>query len=205
MPTTAMSIRGMLANPDAGLFFRFQFNPHEISTDKAVKYDSLSPAGWDRPILQYVNNGESTIEFDVMADSTPASGSANAVRAYGVLDVIAVMETFKLPQSFSVSSAIKNGVSLQTLVPNRTMRRFTQPPDCYFVYGLKWAKCKLVSAPVRQGLFNRALIPQRMFTKIKLVVIEDGWMADVADAERRVLAVLGSSITTGLSTIKSGV
>ena len=30
MPTTAMSIRGMLANPDAGLFFRFQFNPHEI-------------------------------------------------------------------------------------------------------------------------------------------------------------------------------
>jgi hypothetical protein len=44
-----------------------------------------------------------------------------------------------------------------------------------------------------------------MFTKIKLVVIEDGWMADVADAERRVLAVLGSSITTGLSTIKSGV
>jgi hypothetical protein len=119
--------------------------------------------------------------------------------------VIAVLETFKLPQSFSVSSAIKNGVSLQTLVPNRTMRRFTQPPDCYFVYGLKWAKCKLVSAPVRQGLFNRALIPQRMFTKIKLVVIEDGWMADVADAERRVLAVLGSSITTGLSTIKSGV
>lgn len=205
MSTSSMSIRGMLANPDAGLFFRFQFNPHEITTDKPVKYDALSPAGWDRPILQYVNNGEQTIEFDVMADATPASGAVNLVRPYGVLDVIAVLETFKLPQSFSAASAIRNGISLSTLVPNRSMRRFTQPPDCYFVYGLKWAKCKLVSAPIREGLYTKALIPQRMFTKIKLVVIEDGWMADAADAERRVLSILGSSITTGLATMKNGI
>jgi hypothetical protein len=94
--------------------------------------------------------------------------------------MIAVLESFKLPQD-------------DGFFPDLKRRRFTQPPNCYFIYGLKWAKCKLLDAPVRELLFTRdTLTPQRFFTTIKLIVVEDGDLYALESYQRALLAKIGS-------------
>ncbi len=177
------SIRGMLANVTQGLFYKFQFNPSVIKTDKPVHYGILSPAGWDRPIIQYERNGERTMEFDLIGDSTPGSqGQFESARLYGVRDMIAILESFMLP-----------AVDMSDILGNKKKRKFSEPPNCYFVYGLKWAKCKLASAPIRETLFDKTLTPQRFFTTLKLIVMEDGILNDIETAQRVLLSRFGSA------------
>ncbi len=188
------STRGIMANLKAGLFFKFQFNPSEIETDKKVEYDSFTPPGWSRPILRYKGNGESTIEFDLWGDSTEGSAGIEAFtlpRPFGVRDVIAVLESFKLPEQKPFE------------LPKFYGRKFVAPPDCYFIYGLRWARCKLVEAPVKEMLFSpMTLNPNRFRTHIKLVVIEEGSLYEYASVQRVLMARLASG-TGALSALTS--
>lgn len=181
----ARSTRGIMANIKAGLFFKFQFNPSEMETDKKVNYDFYAPPGWDRPIARYKGNGESTIEFELWGDSTAGSAGIEAFtlpRPFGVRDVISVLESFKLPEQKPFE------------LPRFYGRRFVAPPDCYFIYGMRWARCKLIDAPIKEMLYDAfTLNPNRFHTKIKLAVIEEGSLYEYASVQRAIMARLASA------------
>ena len=182
------SIRGLMANVEAGLMFKFQFNPSEIRTDKKVNYDVQDQPGWSHPILWYRSNGERIIEFNLICDATEGSKTFDpvaVVRPYGVEDVIATLESFKLPEEAPFA------------LPDFRRRKFIAPPDCYFVFGLRWAKTKLLEAPITESIFSAtSLTPQRFSTQIKLVVIEEGTLADMESMQRKLLARF-NSLTSG--------
>ena len=176
--------RGVMANPKAGLLLAFQFNPHVLDISKKPEYELQTPPGWDRPIVWYLRNGERYIEFELTGDTTAGSLGAEAaaiVRPFGVRDMIATIESFMLPETPMLS------------LPDRKSRQFIEPPDCYFIFGLQWAKCKVVEAPIRQMLFDRdTLTPARFTTKIKLLVVEDSALGGYDAATRTLMARYGA-------------
>ena len=175
------SVRGLMANPKAGLLLKFQFNPSEIKNDKRVNYDIQHQAGWPHPIVWYQGGGERTIQFSLVFDATDGSNGLDTfrvMRPYGVQDVISVIESFRLPED-----------GLSTILQTGDLRRFIAPPDCYFVYGMRWAKTKVLEAPITESLFDRTtLYPRRCTVDVRLLVIEEGTVADVESAARRVMA-----------------
>jgi hypothetical protein len=172
--------RGLLANPKAGLMFKFQFNPTSLKIDKRPNYILRTPAGWDRPVIWYQNNGERIIEFDVVGDSTRGSDNVSGFvlpKPFGVRDMIATLESFMLPET-PLSS-----------MPNFKLRQFVPPPDCYFIYGLRWAKTKVLEAPVKEMLYDPySLTPNRFFSSLKLLVVEEGSLYEYESAQRVLMA-----------------
>lgn len=192
----ARATRGLLTNPKAGLLLKFQFNPHVIDFTKKPEYELQTPAGWDRPIVWYLRNSEKYIEFDLMGDSTPGSmgfDGASIVRPFGVRDAIATLESFMLPETPILS------------MPNTKARQFVEPPDCYFIFGLQWAKTKVVEAPIKQMLFSKdSLTPQRFTTRVKLLVLEDSATGNYDAATRSVMSAYGA-VTSAVGAITGSV
>jgi hypothetical protein len=188
------STRGVMANPAAGLMLKFQFNPHIVDFSKKPEYELQTPAGWDRPIVWYLRNGERHIEFDLTGDATAGSmglDGASILRPFGVRDQIATIESFMLPQTPMLS------------LPDPKSRQFIEPPDCYFIFGLQWAKTKVVEAPIKQMLFDKdSLTPSRFTTRIKLLVIEDSAMGNYDAATRSVMSLYGSA-ASAIGTVTS--
>ncbi|MFH0989833.1 MAG: hypothetical protein V1799_07445 [bacterium] len=184
--------RGLMSNPNAGLMLKFQFNPHELLVSKKPEYELQTPAGWDHPIAWYSHGGERYIEFQLWGDSTQGAvnvEAANIVKPFGVMDMISTIESFMLPESGMFS------------LPNKKTKRFVDPPDCYFIYGLQWAKTKVVEAPIKQMLFDPdTLLPNRFSTNIKLLVIEEGSISNYSSAQRLVMSRF-SGVTSAVGTI----
>ena len=186
------SVKGIIANPKAGLIFKFQFNPHEMNIQKPVNYELRTPPGWDRPIIEYSNNGVKTIEFDIVADATDGSASTvnfQFAKPYGVRDVIATLESFMLPES-----------PLDQM-PMFDKRKFVAPPLCYFIFGLRWAKTVLAEAPIRETLYSSlTLTPQRLFSRLKFMVVEEGSAYELESVQRVILARAGA-VTSAIGVV----
>lgn len=177
---------GLMANIEAGLLIRFQLNPMEVEVTKEVSYDIENVAGWDAPIVTWVSGGAKHLRFDLMFDRTSEGVgmglSHESAKFLGVMDFAAQLESFLYPR-------YDNFFSFSTTKPMRP------PPDCYFVYGPRWAKCKLLSAPVKEIVHSPLLVPERMTTSIDLLVVEEGLIHNINTATRKGLAVAGSAIS----------
>lgn len=60
------------------------------------------------------------------------------------------------------------------------------PPDLIFVFGRRWFRCKLMSAPFKEQNFNRFLTPRQLTVSVELYVIEDGFFStELANSRKR--------------------
>src|SRR4051812_20649424 len=59
-------------------FIPFQYNPAEITFNKAVQIAEIAIPGLDSPILQFVRGQAETLSFDMFFDTTESGFGANA-------------------------------------------------------------------------------------------------------------------------------
>jgi hypothetical protein len=171
-------------NPLDALLLKFQLNPIELDVTKEVKYQVDQVQGWEAPIVTWVSSGAKHIRFDLMFDRNEESISTGftheKLKPLGVMDFQAILESFLYP----VQGFFNTGATTQQ----------KPPPDCYFVYGPRWAKCKMVSAPVKEIVHNSLLQPTRITTSVDLIVLEEGFIHAVNTAVRKGLSIAGTGI-----------
>jgi len=95
----------------------------------------------------------------------------------GVLAQIAVLEAFLRPASSLSKQYLKeiyntDRVDFERAFNIRGNKLYTNPPDCYFVYGTRVFRCKLMDAPIIEQIHNYKLVPERITTSIVLDVLE---------------------------------
>lgn len=181
-------MKGFLTNPELGLLLKFQFNPTQIEWDKKTDYSIESVGGWPAPIVTWVSGGEKRIRFELFFDRSKSGKAAGAwtvdMPGIGVQGALAILESFLYPQEgpFEFRNALTGE------------QRFVSPPDCYLILGSRWARCKLLSAPVKETMFDKTLVPIRATVTIELLVLEEGVLAMVDHIKRKVYAGLGSTV-----------
>lgn len=186
------AVRGMLLNPSltdpfALLALAFQLNPKEVSITKKTNYEIDEVPGFDAPIVTWVSGGATRIEFELFFDATQAAVDSNLTKVVspltGTLGAEAVLESF-LRQQTNLIDEISGKDSIKP------------PPDCYFIYGLRWFKCKLLTAPIKEILHNKLLVPQRFTVPIQLIVLEEGTFHKINKLLRLALALQESVLGT---------
>ena len=181
-------MKGFLTNPEAGLLLKFQFNPIQIEWDKRIDYEIESVGGWPAPIVTWVSGGDKRIRFELFFDRSKSGKASGAwtvdMPGIGVQGALAVIESFLYPQEgpFEFRNALTGE------------QRFVAPPDCYLILGTRWARCKLLSAPIKESMFDSALVPIRATVTLEFLVLEEGALAMVDHIKRKVFAGLGSTL-----------
>ncbi|HAA58676.1 MAG TPA: hypothetical protein DCE42_28195 [Myxococcales bacterium] len=181
----ARAVRGALINTKVPLALAFQFNPIQITFDKKPNYEIDNVPGFDAPIVTWTSGGPKFISFDLLFDRTQGSVDSNLVKVVsplvGTLGVEAVLESF-IRQRGRLIDQISGKETNQP------------PPDCLFVFGVRWWKCKLLTAPINEILFNGLLVPERCSVPIKLVVLEEGTSNRINKRMRASLAAQESTL-----------
>jgi hypothetical protein len=77
---------------------------------------------------------------------------------------------------------------------NRDSYSVRTPPDIVFVFGRRWFRCKLLSAPFKEQNFNRFLTPRQLTVSVDLYVIEDGFFSTELNNSRKRWADAESNI-----------
>jgi len=182
-------IPGFLANPKAGLVLKFQLNPIELEDTKEVQYEVENVPGWDGPIITWVSSGARHIRFDLMFDRTEEGSSIGLYTKSFYYDIVGVMDLKAILEGFLYPSFDK----MFKLSDTKTMK---PPPDCYFVYGVRWARTKMISCPIKEIVHDKFLIPRRITTSVDLLVMEQGMLHQINTATRKGLAIAGSVANT---------
>jgi len=191
------AVRGMVVNLKSALALAFQVNPMQIEVDKRNNWDIDTPVGFEAPIVTWVSGAEKHIRFDLFFDGTKAgveSGiSLFSIPFTGVRGQIAVLESFLAPQVPVVDIFKRQNI-------------MNAPPDVFLIIGLRFWRCKLISAPIQEILHDKFLTPMRILSALDFIVLEEGSLHRVNVATRRTLAALESTagfINTNLSVLFS--
>jgi hypothetical protein len=99
----------------------------------------------------------------------------------GVLPQIAVLQSFLRsmdPSEIGNRSQYKLG-NLQSILSTiktknntATNRKLIGPPDCFFQFGNRVWRTRLLSAPINELIYNQKLVPVRIDVEVSLFVIE---------------------------------
>ncbi|MBX4215730.1 hypothetical protein KW797_02185 [Candidatus Parcubacteria bacterium] len=204
MAPPTLAIRGVLANLEAGLALRFQFNPTSIDITKDVNYSVTEIPGWDHPDIVFESGGAQRIKFDLLFDRTPVSsslrdlsGGSGAFTTIGAAPLVgteavrAVIESFLYPQ-----------VDVLKFVGGT--ERYKPPPDGLLVLGTRFWKVKVEGGQaLREVLFDTLLTPMRLFTNMSFLVIEEGAANKFAVGRRNILAKAESVIAAADLTVET--
>lgn len=194
MAIPKLAIRGLLANIEAGLVLKFQFNPNQIATTKAVNYEITDIPGWDHPDITWVSGGVKRIKFSLLFDRSPASSTFNAAspkdfRTVGVVPLVgteavkAVIESFLYPQrdllSFLGSTA-----------------KFLPPPKGLLILGTRFFEVKMEGdSELVDMLHDSTLTPVRLMAAMSLIVLEEGKINELSATKRNALAKAESAFS----------
>src|SRR3974377_1537463 len=99
---------------------KFQFNPTELSFNKAVQIAEIAIPGLDSPLLQFVRGQDETITMDLFFDTTENGMGVGAKSVTALTDQI---------------------YSLVKIDPNRHA-----PPICTFLWNSKFPGCDISSS-----------------------------------------------------------
>ncbi len=181
-------MKGFITNPEIGMLLKFQVNPTQMEWEKTVSYDIQEVGGWPAPVVTWVSGGQKRIRFELFFDRSK-SGKASGLwkvdlPGVGVQGAIAILETFLYPQEgiFSFRNALTGE------------QKFVAPPDVYLILGARWARCKLLSAPIKETMFDGMLTPIRLFANLEFIVLEEGPLSMVDNVKRKVFAGIGSTM-----------
>ena len=192
-----LDVRGIMVNPQAGLVLKFHMNPTELSIDKPVNYSETDIPGLASPEIIWVGGGGKTISFELFFDAREAGfGLSQTARSLtGVLGFESIIEGFLYPQDLDLDSLDLDfsNISFDSLKDNINKlfykNKYLSPPDVYFIYGPRWWKCKLLSAPFTESAFDNLLTPQHLRVTVTLRIIEDGTFKVRQDEIRRGLSL----------------
>lgn len=134
----------------------------------------------------------------------------------GVLPHIAAIQSFLRPidtSDVNNRDQYKLGNLQQTLATIRTKnntatnRKFRGTPDCFFQYGNRVWRTKMLSAPIQETIYNQKLVPVRIDVDVTLIVIESFSYQEylAANATRLTLAFSLSDQSTSAPSLGNSV
>jgi len=185
------AVRGMMLNPNIKnpLALAFHVNPTQIEIDKQNNWDIETPLGFQAPIVTWVSGGRKMIKFDLFFDGTKAAEQNGltffTVPFIGTRGVISVIESFLLPDKGLIERFAPNPDGGNKTPP---------PPDIILVLGARFWKVKLLTAPLKEILFDKFLTPMRLMTSLEMIVLEEGKIQVVDDATRTGFSLIESTV-----------
>lgn len=190
MAQPTLAFRGILANVQAGLALRFQFNPTRIKHNKEVNYSVTPIPGWDHPDIVFESGGLRTIRFDLMFDRSgqldqgfvgPSDKSnfqtIGKIPLVGTDAVKAIIESFLYPERAGILDII-GGVE-----------RYKPPPRGILIMGTRFHEVIVQGGQdMEDMLLDPTLTPIRLFTSLSFMIVEEGVLNEVDTARRNLLA-----------------
>lgn len=179
--------KGVFFNPRSGLFLTFQLNPKELSFNKSTSYEEEAIVGWHTSLLHWSGAAPEKISFELFFDTREkTSGNILPFPGGGTLGTKAILQSFLYPAEVDL---FKDDIKIKNFARFFSNSRFFAPPDLYFIYGLRWFKCKLESSPIRETGHDKDLTPVQMTADISLIVLEDGFFHKYNEIKRKSLAL----------------
>jgi hypothetical protein len=182
-------LRGFLANIDVipPLIVTFQFNPKQITDNKAVKFsDRNNDLCGNAPQKVYTGGGHRTISFDLSLHGLEQGSNALNPTGLdnGISTELAKLRSFLYPSSDAWGTL---GMGSEEGV------RMKAPPTCVFGFGTKILECVVTDINVTETQFNSLLAPVRADVKVTLAVIEaeGNGLYELDKQHRNILAALG--------------
>lgn len=188
--------RGIFVNPRAGLFLQFQLNPTEIDYDLTPNYEEEPIIGHHTSHVFWSSNAPMKISFELFFDTrtdTQVQLFSLGDVGLGVLGVRAVLESFLYPAEVDLFQRENLRLDFENLQRLFNSNRFFAPPDVYFIFGLRWFRGKLASAPFKEKSFDNNLIPQQLEVPVSITVLEDGAFKKYRENLRKGLAATESA------------
>jgi hypothetical protein len=184
-------LRGFLANVKVvpPLIVTFQFNPKEISDNKAVKYAEAKPKVGNMPGKKYTGGGDRTISFDIQLHGLEQGTDRLNPTPFdnGISTELAKLRSFLYPMADAWTT------TSQLFGSAKNCKRLASPPTCIFGFGTRILECWVTSITVKETQFNSLLAPVRANVTINLVVNEEEGSAlyELDKQRRNALAALG--------------
>lgn len=182
-------VKGIFVNPRAGLFLTFQLNPQELGFDTSPSYEEEQIPGWHTSLVHWTGTAPEKITFELFFDSREQTAGANfpipGIRS-GTLGQKAILESFLRPTNIDYFRLRQEVTEFSDLFSNS---RFFSPPDVYFIYGIRWFRCKLQSSPITETGHTKSLMPVQMRANVGLTVLDDGFFHKYSELQRKTLAV----------------
>lgn len=179
--------KGVFFNARSGLFLTFQLNPKELQFDKGTSYETEPIVGWHTSLVHWTGASPEKISFELFFDTREkTAGSLVPLPGGGTLGTKAILQSFLYPEEVDL---FQKDIQIKNFAELFSNSRFFSPPDLYFVYGLRWFKCKLESSPITETGHDKYLTPVQMTANISLIVLEDGFFHKYNETKRKALAL----------------
>lgn len=188
--TEKQVLRGFLANIDMipPLIITFQFNPEQITDNKAVKFaDKSNDLCGNAPYKEYTGGGDRTISFDIKLHGLEQG--MNAINPTGldngISTELAKFRSFLYPKADAWATL---GLS-----SNEEGVKMKAPPRCIFGFGTKILECIVTNINITETQFNSLLAPVSAKVTVTLSVVEEegNGLYELDKQHRNLLAALG--------------